>query len=116
MLKMDPELKAKWLEALRSGKYRQAVGALRRNADSGDSFCCLGVLCDVLDPNDWTEEDITYSWGLNSYGKDERQGAVLPTPVTEQYHISRNRMWDLTGLNDKGKSFSEIADWIEDHL
>jgi len=37
------EVKTLWLDALRSGKYRQTRNTLRR----GDSFCCLGVLCDV---------------------------------------------------------------------
>ena len=29
--------------ALRSGKYKQCTGALRKD----DGFCCLGVACDV---------------------------------------------------------------------
>ena len=32
-----------WMDALRSGKYEQGKGALRRDG----KFCCLGVLCDV---------------------------------------------------------------------
>lgn len=40
---MKPEVKQLWLDALRSGKYKQALRALR--TDHG--FCCLGVLCDV---------------------------------------------------------------------
>ena len=34
---------AKWLDALRSGKYRQASESLRTN----EGYCCLGVACDV---------------------------------------------------------------------
>lgn len=41
---MDAKLKAKWVRALRSGKYRQARKILR--AEDG-SLCCLGVLCKV---------------------------------------------------------------------
>jgi hypothetical protein len=37
------ELKAKWLEALRSGNYPQGKKRLR----SEDGWCCLGVLCNV---------------------------------------------------------------------
>lgn len=33
----------RWVNALRSGKYKQGVGHL--NTDDG--FCCLGVLCDL---------------------------------------------------------------------
>jgi hypothetical protein len=46
---MDAELKRKWVEALRSGKYEQASGKLR----VGNKFCCLGVLCDLVDPEKW---------------------------------------------------------------
>lgn len=40
---MKADLKAKWLEALRSGKYEQGRGALL----DGGKYCCLGVLCEV---------------------------------------------------------------------
>ena len=33
----------RWVEALRSGEYKQGTGRLR----SGDEYCCLGVACDV---------------------------------------------------------------------
>lgn len=34
-----------WVEALRSGKYKQGTGNLYRH--DSDSYCCLGVWCDV---------------------------------------------------------------------
>lgn len=43
MKKLNPEIKKKWVKALRSGKYNQCDGQLRQ----GDTFCCLGVLCDL---------------------------------------------------------------------
>lgn len=46
-------IRTKWCEALRSGKYEQGTGYLRAN----DKFCCLGVLCDVIDPLEWRFED-----------------------------------------------------------
>jgi len=42
--RLAPEVKAAWLEALRSGKYVQGTGRLHK----GDKYCCLGVLCDVM--------------------------------------------------------------------
>src|SRR6478609_6994253 len=33
-----------WIEALRSGKYRQIDGVL---ASENGSFCCLGVACEI---------------------------------------------------------------------
>lgn len=41
---MSPEVKAKWVDALRSGEYEQGQNRLRTK----DSFCCLGVLCDLF--------------------------------------------------------------------
>lgn len=47
---MDSELKVKWIEALRSGKYEQGSLQLGTPGDEWKpqpSFCCLGVLCEV---------------------------------------------------------------------
>lgn len=41
---MNPEVKAQWVKALRSGEYQQGIGQLRE----ADRFCCLGVLCDLF--------------------------------------------------------------------
>ena len=35
----------KWVEALRSGKYKQGQGALNYN---NEKFCCLGVACEIF--------------------------------------------------------------------
>ena len=43
--KMKPEIKKLWVDALRSGEYKQAREVLRTNG--GTSFCCLGVLTDL---------------------------------------------------------------------
>jgi len=44
--KMDPEKKAKWVAALRSGEYVQGRNLLEwRDAGGRVSNCCLGVLC-----------------------------------------------------------------------
>ncbi len=43
--KLSPELKEKWLEALKSGNYKKGKNILYN--DINNSYCCLGVLCDV---------------------------------------------------------------------
>jgi len=35
-----------WADALDSGEYRQGTGRLRK-MDDGESYCCLGVLCEL---------------------------------------------------------------------
>jgi hypothetical protein len=94
---MDAELKSKWVAALRSGEYRQGKYALR----SGSSFCCLGVLCVLADvaPEQSTEspeDGNPYEWVNQTVG-----------PAYEQ----------LVTMNDaEGKTFPEIADYIEANL
>lgn len=50
---MKASIRTKWLAALRSGEYKQNTdGALRKH----DCYCCLGVLCDVVAPGQWTDD------------------------------------------------------------
>lgn len=116
---LTPELKARWLEALRSGRYQQGRGALLHRGDGDEEYCCLGVLgylCgaskgmlegnQVLD--DVKLEDILGSW------TPDRKGQFPFDPTRPETHISAQRR--LAALNDTGKSFSEIADYIEANL
>ena len=91
---MDKELKAKWVTALRSGKYSQGKGALLRDG----LYCCLGVLCEVQGrSDDWRK------WNIHPFEND--QG-----PITFAQAMP------LADMNDTGKSFPEIADYIEANL
>lgn len=53
---MHKEWADKWVAALRSGEYKQGFGELKAN---NNSFCCLGVLCDIVvketDSIKWSE-------------------------------------------------------------
>jgi hypothetical protein len=52
MRKLDPEKKALWVAALRSGEYEQGKNHLAvRQADGTFAFCCLGVACEVAIKN-----------------------------------------------------------------
>ena len=42
-LEMDPQIRARWVAALRSGKYEQGREYLHRDG----KLCCLGVLCEL---------------------------------------------------------------------
>jgi hypothetical protein len=117
---MDAEVKERWVAALRSGQYTQATGKLR--TDSG--FCCLGVLCDIYDGEEWTtHSDIdddgnemeTESWYYLDSNLD-----VLPYKVTQWAELeSDNPKVESKGcesiaeINDSGSTFAEIADLIE---
>lgn len=100
----------KWVEALRSGKYKQGQGYLRFN----DKFCCLGVACDVAIENglcvkvDSANKQIYYGGEVG----------ILPQIVSDWLGM-RVRTSEFDGLNqltvenDNGSTFSEIADLIE---
>ena len=47
MNKFTQEIKDKWLEALKSGDYKQGYGALVSNDDKETRHCCIGVLGEV---------------------------------------------------------------------
>lgn len=101
---LDPDFKAKWCEALRSGDYQQGHRSLvipaqpRRDSKEEPAFCCLGVALEILG---WNRDcgGITYSRLQKEVGLDD----------SAQAHLMK--------MNDSMKRpFSEIADYIEKHL
>lgn len=103
---MDPELKAEWVAALRSGNYRQGNHQLYRIDDQ--SFCCLGVLCEVAKLE---RRGDTY------YHTTSQSDQFLPESFREKAKISNIAMRKLTRLNDKERmTFPQIADYIEENL
>lgn len=102
---MKPELKAKWLEALRSGKYSQTTKVLQDST----GFCCLGVLCDVANPDAWQD----FEW---EYG-DIVSDTELPQPFAADVGLTHGQEAALVKLNDEDQApFSSIADYIEKQL
>ena len=98
-----------WIKALRSGKYRQTAGKLRRqrtsNTGTAPGFCCL---CDLA------AKDGGRSWeqlGSAAYlpcAMADGLGLLQPATATNAW------MHHLAILNDKrGYSFEQIAGVIE---
>ncbi len=110
---MSLELGKKWVDALRSGVYTQGKHGLRDVVNN--EFCCLGVLCELIDPTAWTEyEDDGHGnrSPFMSYGRgNEANGAYAPLDMLPIIDQSR-----LSNLNDGGKSFEVIADVIEQDI
>lgn len=96
----DKELKRKWIEALRSGKYQQGRGSLR-NPET-NCFCCLGVLCDIVDPEGWMEDFPRLHRGRGTFVAVSKLGVENPGELVRQNDLAK-------------KSFLEIADYIEEH-
>lgn len=132
---MNPKNKSMWVDALRSGEYKQTQSSLKD--DTG--FCCLGVLCDLYTKSEnpegsqWfkeTEDSPTvfrYTCGGDSEWYEE--GSFLPHFVAQWAGLrssapqvnaidseSSETPVYLHKLNDTGSSFSEIADVIEKSL
>lgn len=94
---MEPELKRKWVDALRSGKFERGNGRLK--ADS--KYCCLGVLRHIANP------------------RDKRRAAhahLLHSDQLAEFGLSNSEQTKLADMNDNGKTFSEIADYIEKRI
>lgn len=109
--KLSPDVKAKWLEALRSGKYEQTQGCL---TNGNETFCCLGVLCDVTDPKAWGAHDEWY-YGTGE-DKDSEVGN-LPFGFRIAIGMSDEAERRLVLMNDSDcLTFPEIANWIETYL
>jgi hypothetical protein len=98
----------KWIEALRSGQYKQGNGLLRSEENQ---FCCLGVLCDVYDPANWNQ---------TKYGPHYNFDGLLPGSIYLMGHLEKLvgslLMMQLIKMNDNGVTFNEIADKIENHF
>lgn len=107
---MTPELKSKWVAALRSGKYKQTQTVLRDDL----GFCCLGVLCDVIGPTGWSPVGGGFTY-LDTFSL-----GLLGTPLLNYVGLDADTQVELTKLNDEAKldmgspsTFAEIADYIE---
>ncbi len=124
---MNAEWKKKWVEALRSGEYEQGKNSLVIKSEYSLSYCCLGVLCDLVakeeDGYEWIEKDSMYP--IMKTPKGDASENLPPGELAELVGLERRApelMLDgdkigLIVLNDKeGLSFTQIADLIEEQL
>jgi hypothetical protein len=109
------ENQRKWVEALRSGEFKQSIATLQTDV----GYCCLGVACVVAERN-----------GVQVLKRDD--GNLLGGSLNTQPHVKawlgikecngehrvreKGRFYhsSLVTLNDnKGYTFEQIADHIE---
>lgn len=131
---MNPEIKAQWVAALRSGDFRQGTGCLHRvqqnepdsvdQSNRPDTYCCLGVLCVLAQRAGAVTAERNPC--RVAYGGTT---AILPTdvllwaslPVFPEHGgpagcVPISPDTSLASLNDGGTGFAEIADIIEEYL
>jgi hypothetical protein len=119
--KMDPEAKELWIEALRSGKFKQGKRALKTY---DGAFCCLGVLCEVTGNGYY--EHTTNDTGAAAFGivskvfpdSDHLTTAMsLPAELQDILGVDKTADAFLQSCNDDYDwTFAQIADWIEENL
>ena len=81
-----------WVNALRSGTYKQVQGTLKLTLeDNTKSFCALGIMHETCD-----------GWS----------GHYVTTQTTQYMHKDASKAI-ITLNDDKGANFNEIADYIE---
>lgn len=114
--KMNPVAKELWLAALRSGKYTQGTGSLLKDG----KYCCLGVLCEVaIESGEEVKRDTCQVEECYcGSGAFDGYTSFHPVSVGEwaDLHPNDSEANTLAGMNDGGKPFTEIADWIEENL
>jgi len=115
-----------WVSALRSGNYGQTTDYLCYDG----SYCCLGVLCEVLkmpkivigdrgyyeDNMYWLPPNVQTKLGLSRYGNYQ------PNLLGAKGKRLHDSLWprcmgsdiSLATLNDKGYNFEIIANMIEE--
>jgi hypothetical protein len=109
---MRQDLKNKWIEALLSGKYKQGQANLRLTLVNGKQVhCCLGVLCDILDPNGWTR-----LCGDDVHTHKSKRGEYLSEEALSLIGMTRAQQQKYYQLNDNGWTFKVIAEDIKKDL
>lgn|SRR5574343_435463 len=128
-----------WLKALRSGKYKQGEGYLKKETSDGPEHCCLGVACELsgLKQRRSTEngyrvfrfgkaiqlpfsnvfedlpKEMVYS-APTYYGTQTRTVRIIhPRYTPDSLEDFFMNFITVDELNDDGYIFKEIADAIE---
>ena len=110
-----------WINALRSGKYKQHFNALSNRDNT--AFCCLGVACEISGLGKWDKD--TYSVKDTETNQYITDASILPEPIKDWLGLSdksgdytpdnnnKKGLFSLTELNDAGTTFQDIAELIE---
>jgi hypothetical protein len=112
---MNPQIKQKWVDALRSGDYQQT----QRRLHDENGFCCLGVLCDLYGK----EHNVEWNLANNGHNYEfQKFESYLPSSVMKWADLEyrnppvNDEESTLVRLNDSGSTFAQIANLIEEQL
>lgn len=113
----------KWLNALRSGKYKQT----KRSLQNDKGFCCLGVACDVFIPKGKREVYLKTGFLIGILPIFQKASPYWLRKINDDFGIKTEHRWyvgqeaiidtdayRLVTLNDLlNFTFEEIADTLE---
>ncbi len=110
---LSPEVIANrktWAEALKSGKYPQTKGFLCLTDGGKKSYCCLGVLEELFDPDSLVETAAT--------AVSQKTCDAIGIPAYIYGNLDTIKINNaFANMNDhEGKTFAEIADYIEANI
>jgi len=105
---MNPEIKQKWIVALRSGEYNQGKGYLCIN----NKYCCLGVLSEIAGiPK---EREASNGAMLFRFNGSTISGTFVYGLIASEIEGHEDKLIDMNDC--KNASFDEIATYIEENL
>ena len=125
---MNPDEKAKWVAALRSGQYKQGRDALFNIEQN--SFCCLGVLLVAVAQRPLNKSEHYYLHDGNEFNLSHElqvalgssnDGRTLSTIKKTYREANFDTVPEYSpsivgALESVRSNFNQIADWIEKNL
>jgi len=110
-VRLPKKFKKDWIKALRSGEYEQGKMFLNNHG----SYCCLGVACRIQHPKLNLGRIQLIAEGDKAFTKKRLKGINVPDlikGIPEDNGIVNK----LVTMNDNGKSFKQIAIWLDTNL
>lgn len=99
-----------WVKTLRNGEYKQGKHRLR---NSNNTFCCLGVLCDLARKDGGEDWEVFASGEMYAFGK-ESNTHLLPSQFKNYLELTDDTVTHLMQINDlQDDPFPTIANILE---